>query len=241
MTTYHLGPLVGGTIIQYSNSAGQVYYHDTVAGTTSYTIPNGFEDGLGDTWALDTTKSWPQWNNNRTGRAVLIDPNPPPVRTYLDDISIKADLELLVRVPESGEEIFRRPIGDILRFIFPRSEGFSVVQETVAINTHPDACLFKVSQRPGGSLYKWEYMLVECKKQGQSWVVTEDHLLDHLQGNGNDSGNCYGMVQVGFDVQFYKYENSNFSKVGGRMHLINDANNVLAWGRYIKDNPMSFV
>lgn len=47
MTTTYLGPLVGGTINQYANSAGQVYYHDTVAGTTSYAIPNGFQDGAG--------------------------------------------------------------------------------------------------------------------------------------------------------------------------------------------------
>ncbi|KAL1800296.1 hypothetical protein ACET3X_000638 [Alternaria dauci] len=241
MTTTYLGPLVGGRINQYANSAGQVYYHDTVAGTTSYAIPNGFQDGAGDTWTLDTTKSWPLWNNSRTGRAVLINPNPPPPQTYLDDINIKAALDLLVRVPDSGEHIYRRPIGDILRFIFPSSEGYSVVQETVSVNTHPDFCLFKVSQRPGGTLYQYEFMLVESKKPGEAWASTEDHLHDHLEGNGNDSKNCYGMVQIGLDVHFYKYENSNFSRIGGRMHLINDANNVVVWGRHIKDNPMPFV
>jgi hypothetical protein len=145
-------------------------------------------------------------------------------------------------VPGSDEHIYRRPIGDILRFIFPSGEGYSVVQETRSINTQPDVCVFKVSQRAGGTtLYQYEFMLVECKKLGVAWGSTEDHLHDHLEGNGNDSKNCYGMIQIGLQVCFYKYENSNFSKVGGRMHLVNDANDVVAWGRYIKEHPMPFV
>jgi hypothetical protein len=47
MANTYLGPLLGSRIDQYANSAGQVYYHDTVAGTTSYAIPNGFQDGVG--------------------------------------------------------------------------------------------------------------------------------------------------------------------------------------------------
>ncbi|KAF1959987.1 hypothetical protein CC80DRAFT_490013 [Byssothecium circinans] len=241
MSGTFLGPLTGGRINQYANSAGQVYYNDTVTGTTSYAIPNGFQDSAGDTWVRDTTKSWPQWNNSRTGRAVLINPNPPPPQTYLDDINIKAGLDLLYRLPDSPEHIYRRPTGDILRFIFPSSEGYSVVQETVSVNTQPDFCLFKVCQKPGGTLYQYEFMLVESKKAKVAWGATEDHLRDHLEGNGNDSKNCYGMVQIGLDVQFYKYEDREFSKVGGQMHLINDVNHVMAWGRYIKDHPMPFV
>ncbi|KAF1840529.1 uncharacterized protein K460DRAFT_421469 [Cucurbitaria berberidis CBS 394.84] len=240
MATY-LGPLVGGRINQYANTAGQIYYQDTVTGTTSYAIPNGFQDGAGDNWTLDTTKGWPQWNNSRTGRAVLINPNPPPPQTYLDDINVKAVLDLLVRVPDSGEHIYRRPIGDILRFIFPSNEGYSIVQETVSVNTEPEFCLFKVCQRSGETLYQYEYMLVESKKLGEAWEPTENHLHNHLEVNGNDSKNCYGMVQIGLHVQFYKYERFSFSKVGGRMHLINDANNVVACGRNIKENPLSFV
>jgi hypothetical protein len=48
MATTYLGTLVGGRINQYANSANQVYYHDTVAGTTSYAISNGFQDGARD-------------------------------------------------------------------------------------------------------------------------------------------------------------------------------------------------
>ncbi|KAF2806150.1 uncharacterized protein BDZ99DRAFT_523619 [Mytilinidion resinicola] len=46
-TAYNLGPMVGGRIHQYANSAGQVYYVDSVANTTSYAIPNGFGDAPG--------------------------------------------------------------------------------------------------------------------------------------------------------------------------------------------------
>lgn len=53
----------------------------------------------------------------------------------------------------------------------------------------------------------------------------------------SDSKNCYGMVQVGFYVQFYKYERYNFSKIKGQVHLINDANSVVAWGRHTKNSP----
>ena len=46
-TRYNLGFLVGGRICQYADSTGSVYYHDTVAGTTSYTVPQGFADAAG--------------------------------------------------------------------------------------------------------------------------------------------------------------------------------------------------
>lgn len=148
---------------------------------------------------------------------------------------------MLVRVPESGEQLYRRPTGDILRFMFPGKKGFSVVQETLSVNTMPDICIFKVQQTFGGSMFQFEYMLVECKKEGTAWGPTEDHLHDHLEGNGNDSKNCYGMVQIGMTVQFYQYENLVLRKLGGKMHLVDDADNIMIMGQHIKDNPMSFV
>jgi hypothetical protein len=62
-----------------------------------------------------------------------------------------------------------------------------------------------------------------------------------LRGNGNDSKNCYGMLQIGMMVQFYPYENSVLRKLGGKMHLVDDADNIIVMGQHIKDNPMSFV
>ncbi len=43
--TYDLGPLAGGRFHQFANAAGQVYYCDSIAQTTTYAIPEGFEDG----------------------------------------------------------------------------------------------------------------------------------------------------------------------------------------------------
>jgi hypothetical protein len=84
-------------------------------------------------------------------------------------------------------------------------------------------------------------VIVECKKLGVAWEPARDHLRDHLQGNGNDSKNCYGMLQVGLELQFFKYEGRNFSPLGGKMHLINNATTVMDWGRHIKVKPMPFV
>jgi hypothetical protein len=81
-------------------------------------------------------------------------------------------------------------------------------------------------------------MLTESKKLQDPWGSTEDQLLLHLAGNGNDNKNCYGMVQIGLEVQYYKYELGVFSKVGGRMNLVTHANDVVAWSGYIKDNLM---
>jgi hypothetical protein len=44
MTTYDLGELHGGQFYQYANSAGQSYYYDKIGKTTSFAIPQGYED-----------------------------------------------------------------------------------------------------------------------------------------------------------------------------------------------------
>jgi hypothetical protein len=144
-------------------------------------------------------------------------------------------------VPDSNEHIYRRPIGGILRFIFPGSEGYDVVQETQGDHTRADFCTFKISRRPGGTIYQYDFMLTECKRLNAAWGDTEDRLLDYLTRNGNDSKNCYGMIQIGLEVQYYKYEPGVFSKIGAKMHLITHAQNVVGWGRYIKANPMPVV
>lgn len=153
-------------------------------------------------------------NNTRTGRAVLENPCPPPPRTYLDIVNVKAALDLLLRFPESQEHVYRRPMGGILRFIFPESEGDDVVGETVDnSSTRADFCTFKVSRRPDGTFYEYEYLLTESQKIGQPWGSAEDQLYNHLSGNGNHTKSCYGMVQIGLEVQFFKHEQFVLSKV----------------------------
>ncbi|KAI3338037.1 hypothetical protein F4824DRAFT_499816 [Ustulina deusta] len=236
MALYDLGPLTGSGFYQYTNSAGQVYYLDMATNAICYSILPGFGDNPNDTWTLDSSK-----NNDRTGRAVLMDPNPPPPQSYLENDNVKAGLELLTRVPDSKEHLYRRPMGSILRFMFPERERFDVVQETESDNSRPDFSTLKVSQRPGGTLYQYDFMLTESKKMGQPWGATEDQLQDHLAGNGNESKNCYGMIQIGLLVQFYKYEGGICSKVGGQMHLIRDVHDIMLWGQYLKENPLPFV
>ncbi|KAI0157208.1 hypothetical protein GGR57DRAFT_461242 [Xylariaceae sp. FL1272] len=239
MATYDLGSMTGNKLYQYANSTGQIYYVDTVANTTSYSIPPGFEDGPNDTWSRDSSKPWPQWNNDRTGRATLMDPNPTAPQTYLDIPHVDVGLQLLARVPESEERLYQRPIGCILRFMFPESEGFDVVRDDDGSASAADFSITKACGQPGGTLYQYNFMLIESKRLGKPWCDIEDRLLNHLRGN--DSKNCYGMIQIGLVVQFYKYEDDVCSKVGGRMHLITDANDIMRWGRHLKENPMSFV
>jgi hypothetical protein len=84
-------------------------------------------------------------------------------------------------------------------------------------------------------------MYVECKPQKESWESTQNQLLDHLTGNGNDSGNCYGMLQIGLEVRFYRYLETVFASVGPKMHLVNDVQTVIQWDAYVKNNPLRLV
>ncbi|KAF2024865.1 hypothetical protein EK21DRAFT_117380 [Setomelanomma holmii] len=240
-TPTHLGPLLHGRIQQYANAVGQIYYHDTVTNTTSYAIPPSYADHPSDQWEEDKSKTWAQWRNKRTGRAVLINPNPPPPQTYLDDLNVQAGINTLTRVPESDEHLYRRPMMGILRFMFPSNEGYDVVQEAQGDISRSDFAVLKVLQRPGGSPNQYEIMHVESKPQKEPWGSTRDQLLDHLTGNGNDSGNCYGMVHIGLEVQFYRYNEYAFDSVSPKMHLVDDVASVIQWGAYVKSNPLRLV
>jgi hypothetical protein len=107
-------------------------------------------------------------SNDRTGLRVLTNPRPSAPQTYLDIDSVKASLDLLERVPESDEHIYRRPTGAILRFIFPQAEGYEVVQETEGDVTRSDFCTFKVLRKPGGTFFQYDYLHTECKPAGES-------------------------------------------------------------------------
>jgi hypothetical protein len=179
--------------------------------------------------------------NCRTGLATLIDPNPPPPQTYLDNNNVRAAFDLLLKVPESDEHVYRRPTGGVLRFIFTEAEGFDVVQEAEGDVTRSDFCVFKVLRKPGGTFYQYDYLLAECKPSKESWRTTEIQLREQLAGTGNDSKKCYGMIQIGLDVQFYKFEGHELEKVGGKLHLINHHKDVVALGAYLKAHPLPVV
>ena len=187
--------------------------------------------------------------------------------TYLAHPSIEAALTLLARVPESPEHVYQRPMGDILRFIFPVSGGYDVVigadaacedtshHKLMGLGLDLETSTYKVcrtirrqgrqqqQQQSGGMLFsRHDVMLVESRMIFEPWEVVEDQLRRHLAGNGCDSKRCYGMIQIGLMVQLYKYEPSScFTKVGGRMHLINNHRDVIEWGRYVKEHPLSIT
>jgi hypothetical protein len=179
--------------------------------------------------------------NNRTGRRVLFDPKPPPPRSYLDNNNVKAAIQLIKRVPESDEHIYRRPTGGILRFMFPESEGYEVVPEAKGNNTLSDFCTYNVHRRPAGSLYQYEFLHTEVKPVGESWRTTEVQHREQCAGTGNESKKCYGSIQIGLEFQFYKFEGEELEKMGGKMHMERDHEQIIAWGEHLKANPLPVV
>ncbi|KAE9382183.1 hypothetical protein N431DRAFT_476834 [Stipitochalara longipes BDJ] len=238
---FDLGLLNGNSWRQYADTSGLISYHNSVTQVSTYGLPAGWEDAIGDIWVRNTTKTWPQWNNQRTGRARLDDPNPPPPATYLNNHHVAARISALESNPRSPEHLYRRMINGILQSIFTPEEGFSVMQEDSTANLQPDFTVLKLIARPGGSAYEYDYLIGETKAPGESWTTFEQHLQSACAPNVNDTKNIYGMLHIGFAIQFYKHENFQFQRIGDRMHLVDDVHNVIAWGEHIKANPMPFV
>ncbi|KAI9825602.1 MAG: hypothetical protein M1819_000498 [Sarea resinae] len=234
---FDLGPLYRGPWQQYTNKIGQVYYQNTANRAVQYAIPRGWEDAATDKWTRDASKTWPQWNNDRTGRAVLIDPNPPPPQTYLDDPVIRAHILSLQRAPESDEHLYRVPTTEVICMLFPRQEGYSVV-ETGVQTSLPVITVLEVFRRPGGTLHNYEHLIVECRKMGCTVAAAEPELHDALATCNHESKNIYGLIQCGFRLQFYKHENFTFGRIGPTMHLVDDAKKVMEMLEHLKANPL---
>ncbi|KUJ10913.1 uncharacterized protein LY89DRAFT_787244 [Mollisia scopiformis] len=187
--SYDLGLLHGNIWRQWADSSGHIFYQNLVTRVMSYEIPAGWEDAAGDLWAIELTKTWPQWNNQRTGRARLTDPNSPPPATYLDDRHVATRISVLTRTPDSPEPLYRRMMSGILQWIFTSNEGFSVLQEDMAANLRPDFTVFKLLARPGGSAYEYDFLLGETKVPGEPWDSYADHLHTVCANNDNDTKN----------------------------------------------------
>jgi hypothetical protein len=127
--------------------------------------------------------------------------------------------------------------------MFPPEEGYDVVQETEGEVTRSDFCTFKVLRKPGGTFYQYDFMHTECKPAGESWRTTEVQHREQLAGNGNESKNCYGSIQIGEEWQYYKFEGAKgeLEKLGGRMHLKKQDKDIIAWSAYLKANPLPVV
>jgi arginine/ornithine N-succinyltransferase beta subunit len=84
----------------------------------------------------------------------------------------------------------------------------------------------------------YDFAHVESKTPGQPWISSEDHLQNHCYGNDNESVNVYAIIQIGLQVAFYKYTNSDFSQLSPRLHLRQDVHAVTAWADYLKSHPL---
>jgi hypothetical protein len=123
---------------------------------------------------------------------------------------------------------------------------FSVYQEESAGEksqgeSKPDMSVLKVLSRPGGSPYHYDYCMVESKKLGRNWDEAIDHLTRHCAGNGNESGQVYAIVQIGLEIQFYKWNGGRLNTLGGRLHLRREVTIVTPWFGHLVKNPSPLV
>lgn len=167
-----------------------------------------------------------------------MDPHPPPAQAYLELPAVQSPLRALQKVPESHENLYRMLMSAILQYTFPVSEGYNVVQELKDEDSHPDFTALRVLCSPGGSVYSYELLMVESKKKGEPWGATEDQLYNHLEGCTNEAKNVYGMVHIGLEVKFFKYEEPNFTVLSGKLRLVQDVHEVSSWFNYAKTNAL---
>ncbi|RSL49417.1 hypothetical protein CEP54_012462 [Fusarium duplospermum] len=235
----YLGNLVGDQWSQYSNHAGQIYYVEIATGESQYSIPTGWEDDLQDSWNHDVTCQ--HWMNTRTGRIIFQDPNPPPARTYLDRRSVAAHMQTVERNPASSEATYRRATTAILKCLFKEEEGYDVVQEDDRGTSVPDHVVFKVECRAGGSLYTYDFMMVEVKKAGESWDSAFEQCTRHCENSHNESGQVCAMVQVGMEIQFHQWGDTMLTPLTNTFHLRQDVQTIMEWANYLKAHPLPFV
>lgn len=178
--------------------------------------------------------------NARTGRSVLRDPHPPVSQTYLDELVVIARLRAIERSPEPSETLYRRPMVEILRWLFPKRDGFDVLFEELVVGGKPDFKVLKILYRPDGSTDEYTFALVETQAAGRPWGLAEDRCRTYCGHSGNESHQNYGIVQIGLEVRFYLYNQGNFTGLSNKLHLQNDVHEVMQWADHMKANPLPF-
>ena len=84
-------------------------------------------------------------------------------------------------------------------------------------------------------------MMVECKKAGESWLSASEQCTRHCENSHNESGQVYGMVQVGMDIQFCQWKNSTLTPLSGSLHLREHVQQIMEWAEYLKAHPLPIV
>lgn len=181
--------------------------------------------------------------NDRTQRVRRTHPTPPAPRTYLDLDTTKAHLQLVERIPESHESLYRKVIMAILRYFFDESEDFDVFQESRGVTSEneskADIAVLKILCPPGGNAYAYDYCLVKSKRAGESWAETEDQLSRRCGGTFNDPKQVYGIMQVGLEIQFFKANAGVLINISNCMHVRNDVAHITTMIGYLKRHPLA--
>lgn len=50
--------------------------------------------------------------------------------------------------------------------------------------------------------------------------------------------NAYGVVQIGLEVKFYKYERPTLTVLSRKLHLVQDVHRAIAWFNHCEANPL---
>ncbi len=101
--------------------------------------------------------------------------------------------------------------------------------------------VLKITSRPGGSLYAYDYCLVESKKAGKNWGETQHHLSRHCGGTENQSGQVYGIVHIGLHIQFFTANRGVLTALSGGLHIRNDVNTITNMLGNMKSRPLPFL
>lgn len=160
----------------------------------------------------------------------------------MDLIAIKAVISPLQKEPESPEHTYLIPMFGILNWAFQPSDGYVSVRGSGENNgPYHDSSIITVMKTlcsPGGDPQLYDFLAVKSRGLKAGWETTVGELRSHLASRNNKLKNMYGMVQIGVQVGFYKYEETNFASLVEQLHLVKDANDVVTWLNYVKQNPL---
>lgn len=128
---------------------------------------------------------------------------------------------------------------EILRFCFPDRDGWAIYQEESRGEldqgeSRSDTAVLKLVARSGGSLYSYDYCLVESKKKGESWPAAVEQLERHCAGTEVESKQVYGIVQVGEEMEFYKVKDGELIRMTNRLHFVGQVEEVMNMCKYLR-------
>lgn len=150
-------------------------------------------------------------------------------------------LNKLVAEPEPVGNQERRampPILTMLNWMFPLTEHFAntpKIKITAAANI-PD---ITVEFLGPDDIEDYPILFVGHRGMGTSWGLTYDQMTGHFRASS--CGNVYGMIHIGMEVKFYKYEDGQAHDLSEKLHLVDRAKEVTAWWVWIKENRLPHV